>query len=113
MAALTVNKISPLGWVQALVAASAGGDTFANDERTFLIVANGHVSPQRVVVDDVGTPAPVGAQAFDPDLEVSVTNGTTRLIGPFSKARFGGTPSVSYPDGVTALTVAAVSLPPS
>lgn len=49
MAVLTVQQISRTGLDPALVAASAGGDTFPNAGRVFLRATNAHASATRAV----------------------------------------------------------------
>ncbi len=104
MAQLTVQKISLSGTDPSFAAASAGGDTFANDGNTVLRVKNGGTAAISVTVDAI-TPCNFG---FDHDASVSVPAGGAREIGPFPQNRFGVTAAVSY-SGVTSVTVAAVS----
>ena len=112
MAAITVlvvdraaGLLEPTG-----AAASAGGDTFDNDGRTFLIVRNGGGSPMTVTVDSTQ----LCSQGFDHNepTAVSVANGAERWFGPFPPTRFGTPAAVSY-SAVTSVTVAAVRMPAS
>jgi hypothetical protein len=57
----------------------------------------------------VGSVAPAGATQFNPDVAITVTNGTEQWIGPFGEARFGSTVGVTY-SGVTSVTVGAFRL---
>lgn len=107
MAALTVQKTALTGLNPAYAAAAGGGDTVANDGKTFLHVKNGHTSAQTVTVDS----KVACSQGTDHDVAVSVPNGGERMIGPFDAARFNnasGALDITY-SGVTALTIAAVS----
>lgn len=106
MAALTVYQPGLSGVAVTFVAASAGGDTFVNDGAVALVVKNGSAGALSVVVNS-SQPCD---QGFDHDVTVSVPAGEERTIGPFNTYRFGTTVSVTYPGGVTSLTVAAVKV---
>lgn len=109
MAVLTVQQIAATGLNPTFGAAAGGGDSFAGDERTFLVVKNGGGSPitvtpklrARAFSPTTGVQATVNGEA------VSVTNAQERWIGPFAKGYFTG--EVAY-SGVTTVTVAAVRL---
>lgn len=108
MALLTVQKITTAGVVTSLAAAAALGDTFANNGRTFIRVANGSGAPITVTVNSVTA----CNQGFDHDVAVSVAAGATKEIGPFPIDRFNnnaGVASVAY-SAVTDVTVGAISL---
>ena len=110
MAALTVAILDLTGVIPAAVdaAATAGGDTFANNGNTFFYADNAGGADIEISFDDTGTPTPGGTiDAFDPDVTVDVTAGTIAMIGPFPTQRFGTTVSVTY-EGVVSLTVAAI-----
>ena len=106
MAVLAVQTIVRTGAAMAAkVAAAAGGDTFANDGKTFLSVANGGGGALTVTVDA----SKVCDQGFDHNVAVSVPAAATNyLIGPFPTDVFGRVANVSY-SGVTSLTIQAVS----
>ena len=106
MAELTVQKTSLAGLGPTFVPAQAGGDTFENDGRTWLHVKNGGGSALTVQID-ASQPCNFG---FDHDASVSVPAGGERLIGPFPRERFGSKPNITYPGGVTSLTIAAIRL---
>lgn len=106
MAALTIQFASTSGVNLSLVAASAGGDTFANDGETYIRVKNGHSSAQTVTAAAV-YPCNHGSLH---NSAVSVPASGERDIGPFPPSRFGDPVSLTY-SGVTLLTVAAVSMP--
>ena len=109
MATLSVQDVVVTGLEPTLVAAAGGGDDFPNDGLTFLVIDNADASPMTVTVDDTGSVSPVGATAFTPDVDVIVTNGEQRYIGPFPVSRFGNSVALSY-TSATSVTVAAVRL---
>ncbi len=91
MAALVVASITLAGVAPALVAAAAGGDTFANDGDTYLHVKNAGAGACNVTVDSVA----LCSQGFDHNVAVNVPAGAERIIGPFAPARFGAVCAVS------------------
>lgn len=113
MATLTNNVIRRIGLTKpALVAAAGGGDAMNCGPAAFLEVANGGASPITVTLV---VPA---ARQYEPDVGVtspaiSVTNATTRLIGPIDAATFAdpttGLCTINY-SAVTSVTVAAYSM---
>ena len=105
MATLVRSNAVLAGAVATYAAAAAGGDTFANDGNTVIHVKNGGASPITVTVDSVQ----MSNFGTDEDVVVTVANGSDKLIGPFSVARFGRTPTVTY-SAVTTVTVAAISI---
>lgn len=111
-ALLTVQDVTLSGVTPSYAAAGAGGDTFPNDGRSFLHVKNGGAGSITVTVDDLGSTAPEGAAAFDPDPDIVIGAGAEAMIGPFEKSRFDDDASVvavSY-SGVTSVTVGVFSL---
>ena len=111
MAILTVQRPTAAGTNITLAAAAGGGDSFANDGRTSFRVVNGGVGAITVTFDSPNTCDFTIAANAAHDLAVSVPNGESREIGPFSQARFNdtnGRVQVTY-SGVTSVTVAAVS----
>lgn len=106
MAVLSVQEITLAGVDPTLAAAAAGGDTFANDGRTYFDINNGSGGSINATFDATE----LCNQGFDHDEVVAVPAGARRRIGPFPTGRFGTTVSVSYSD-VTTVTVAAVRLP--
>lgn len=106
MAVLIVQRPTLSGAAPTFGAASAGGDSFANDGDTMLHVKNGGAGVVVVTVDS----ATLCSYGFDHNITVSVPAGGERMIGRFLKARFDdadGRVNVSY-DGVTSVTVAAI-----
>ncbi|MEE8599163.1 MAG: hypothetical protein V3S69_06600 [Dehalococcoidales bacterium] len=109
MAALTIQT-SLLGGVvkAALVAATAGGDTFVNEGKTIFEVVNGGGSSITVTV--------TGQRLLHFDTSatktVTVGAGDTTLIGPFPVGNFNveATEAVSITySGVTTVTVGVFS----
>lgn len=117
MAALTVQTIVAAGLAPSYAAASAGGDTIANDSQknTFLHVKNASGGAITVTIAPAQSSvnvADVGAVTV-PSMVVSVPATTgDRMIGPFPAAYTdaNGNVAVTY-SAVTSLTVAAVKLP--
>lgn len=105
MAQLNVQKTTLSGVAPAFAAADAGGDTFANTGREYLHVKNASAGAVTVTVDAVRS----CDQGFDHNASVSVPAGGERVLGPFTKHRFGGVASVSY-TAVASVTVAVVQL---
>lgn len=105
MAQLQTQEITINGVQQSLVAATAGGDTFTPDERTFFAVKNGDAAAHTVTVA-------AQASAFGEKVGNAVVNvpaGETVLIGPFPRAGFSdttGEADVTY-DAVASVTVGA------
>jgi hypothetical protein len=119
MAELTVQEIGLLdgGLNPSLAAADAGGDEFDNtiDERTFLRLAN--ASAGALSVDVQPAIAELTAAGYGtipvPPLEGVIPAGEERWFGPFPRAYNDESRKVqiTYPLGVTSLTVAVVKLP--
>lgn len=116
-AQLTVTSTAHTGTALTLSSAAAGGDAFVNDSsgRTFFVVTNGGGSPINVNI----TPnvASVAVQGFG-TLSIanaggSVTNGTTRIFGPFPTHYndASGNVNIGYTNGVTSVTVGVFKIP--
>lgn len=99
------------GVVHTLAAANVDGSKFLNDGHVILIVKNADAGSHTVTVVDQGSVEPEGSTAFTPDVACPVSNGVTRILGPWpDKKRFNdadGYLHVTY-DGVTSVTVQAV-----
>ena len=112
MANLTVVPCTRAGATFTLVSATApasGGDEFVNTGKEVLWVANGSVAPINVTLDIESTVD--GAAATDP--VVVVTNGTTKIIGPFPTAIYNNsaTGRVSFTVSLeTTITVGVMQL---
>lgn len=117
MATLTVKKVvlevglNPLD--PAYVACTELGDVCPNDGHTFLHLINGHSAVQNVSIDSKVK----CNQGVDHDVvsgDIAITTGQM-MIGPFDRGRFNnaaGQIEITYPKGVTALTIAAISVKP-
>lgn len=118
MATLTVLSMTNLGSLKALVAATGGGDQFANptDERTYLEVANGGGGSITVTITAQNTSFPGGPNVGTltaSNAGGAVVNGTTRVFGPFPARIYNdanGNVQVTY-SGVTTVTVQALRIP--
>ena len=107
MATLTVQQVLQTGTV-VTYGSAASPDKCAPGDSTWIEVVNGAGAPITVTVDSA-TPSNYGT---DEDLVVSVTNGTTKRIGPLPASRFAGADGlVSWTySSVTTITVAAVKV---
>ena len=110
MATLTVIPAVRIGAAFALVAATAGGDEFANTGKECLVIANGATHDPLTVTLDIEATID-GAAVTDPT--VSVPLNTQMVIGPFPTAQYNnsatGRVSVTY-SGVTAVTVGVAQI---
>jgi hypothetical protein len=112
MATLTTQVINRAGTVITPVAAAGGGDAMACGANNYLEVVNGGGSPITVTLA-----IPAGASGYAnvayTSSAVSVTNGTTKRIGPIAAGIYQdpttGLCTITY-SGVTSVTVAAVQL---
>ncbi len=106
MALLATQQIDRDGLNATYVAAAAGGDTAAPDDRAFLHVKNGGASPVTVTLV---TPGTVSGLAIS-DTTVSVAAGGAQFI-PLYPSLYrdpsSGLVSITY-SGVTSVTVAVI-----
>jgi len=114
MAALTVQSISESGLTPTFSAASAGGDSYANDDRTFLVVKNGGAGSITVTITAQRTSFQLekfGNVTFS-NMQITVGAGSEAWIkapvAPYSDA--SGKAQVSY-SGTSSVTVAAIRMP--
>lgn len=105
MAALTTQRPLLDGTAVTYGAATAGGDTFTNDGKSFLHAKNGSGGALVVTVAAIYE----CSHGSSHNAVVSVPAGGERIIGPFPTNQFGENPAITY-SGVTSLTVAAVGL---
>lgn len=108
MAALTIQTAGLTGLTKTMAAASAGGDTFANDGKTVFSVKNGGASAITVTINSQH----LCNQGFDHDLVVSVAAGSEISFPELDIYRFNDTSGnvvVTY-SAVTSVTVAAVKV---
>jgi hypothetical protein len=108
--------------IAGLVSGGAYVADFPGPNKVFLIVSNSYSSPENVTVraGGNGNTAAGGTNPGVPfeaatvgDLVVSVTNGTTSLIGPFTSDRFtqaDGSLSIDFAAALTG-TIWVVQLP--
>jgi hypothetical protein len=112
MAELTVSQPSITGGVSTPATAASGGDTFANDGRTYLRVTNAHGSAARTITVDAPGTCNFGVTAHaGHDSVSSVAALTTEEIGPFPVDQFSTTCSVTYSDSAANVTVAVIRRP--
>lgn len=105
MAVLNVSLITRAGVNSAGVAAAGGGDSFANDGKTYLKVNNGGGGPITVTEKIPTSKRPEGLAITEKT--VSVPAGEERIIGPFPIGTYNDTDSrmnVTY-SAVTSVTV--------
>lgn len=108
MAVLSVQQLTSAGVTPTFGAAAAGGDKFANNGRTFLVVKNGGGSEVTVTLDSKKN----CDQGFDHNIQVAVAAGAEKWIGSLEPNRFNnssGEVEASY-SAVTSVTVAAVQV---
>lgn len=115
MAAITIQDLVRSGLEATYASANSGGDTFANDGKTFFHVKNGSGGDITVTftAQVTSTTKPGFGTLSMSSVAVVVTAGEERLIGFFEPAIFNnasGAVAVSY-SGVTSLTVAAIRCP--
>ena len=108
MAALTVQELPANAGELAVTfdAADVAGDTFENDSRVFLIVSFGATPSGNVVVEGV----PAADSGRDGTTTLTAVADTIVMAGPFKSRNWNnsGSVEVTYPSGVTNISVAAV-----
>ena len=110
MAAITVVQVALTGLVNpTFTAATAAGDTFTNDGNTIYIIKNGGGGSITATFDDTLSITPVGATAFNADVDVVIPAGQDAYIGQFLLARFGSSVTVTLTLD-TSVTVAALRI---
>lgn len=103
MAAITVQTPGTTEATLTQTACAALGDTVVNNGKTLLIFENGSGAPIDVTVD-----SDLCSFGFEHDCVVTVGAGLSVIAGPFEKALYGTTLTITYAS-VTSLTIAAVS----
>ena len=109
MAALVTNQIGIGGTLPVYTAASAGGDTFNPDSRSFLHVKNGAGTVCTVTITALGS-GPGGNPVANRVVTVPATS--ERMIGPFDPSGFAdvnNNAAVAY-SAVTTVTVGMLRL---
>jgi hypothetical protein len=110
MAALTVTATTAAGTVlPAASAADVAGDTFANTGRELIEINNADASSKTVTFTTTGTYNIGAVQYAIADLAVVVSNGTSKVCGPFDTSLFSSTVTIAY-SAVTSVTVRVISL---
>ena len=107
---LTVQAMSIDGIAPTYATAASGGDTFANNGKTFLHVKNGGGSSINVTLASQVDSPPAGTAASNK--VIAVAAGGEKMIGPLPEYGYndsGGLVHVSY-SAVTSVTVAAIRL---
>lgn len=111
--ALDTQEITTDGLVASYDAA-AGGQKVLPGQRVLLHVKNGDGSSHSITLDDPTSVSPVGAKQFDPDVQVTITNGTSKFIGPIDR-RFADHEDTNRADiswsATTSMTVAVLAIP--
>lgn len=106
--AITSQTISLTGLNATHAAANASGSTVVNTGKTFLSVINADSAAMTITID-----SPTACnQGSTHDVAVSVSAGTTQLIGPFPIGRFNdsdGNLAVTF-SAVDSVTIAALEL---
>lgn len=93
-------------------AAAAGGDVFENSGQDHLLVLNTSGGPLRVRFN--AQSQPTDPFTTTPNVDVTVADGSyviCKAVPPRWFNTGGGQASVTYPDGVSNLNVAAVRIP--
>lgn len=122
MAALSIQALTNVtggGLQYTYAAVASGGDTFANDGNTVLLVKNANAATRTVTADAVASLDKPGfgtVPIADSVLTVpgSGTNGGLAMWGPFPPDRFNnsnGAVSLTYSDSGADLTIAVVRVP--
>ena len=107
MADLTVQTIVEAGLQATYPAAAAGGDTAAKN-------GSGGSLTVQVTAQNTSTSQPGWGTVTKGNVSVAVGAGEERFIGPFPISAFNNSSNkiaITYPGGVTSLTIAALKLP--
>lgn len=87
-------------------AASVGGDNFLNDGNTYVIVIFGAAPSGNVVIEGV----PAADSGRDGSITVTAAANERHVRGPFKGRNFGASVDLSYPGGVTNISIGLVRL---
>jgi hypothetical protein len=112
MALLTVASAAAAGIdIVGAAATATTGDTFANTGKEFLLIKNGSGGTITVTLDHQNEPD--GAVVTDPT--VSIDNGVTKLIGPFSKGYYNDASGLvkATCSAVSSVTIKAIQFLPA
>jgi hypothetical protein len=109
MAALVVQVSTAAGFTPTYAAATVGGDTVNAGDHIGLRAKNSSGGALRITIGSTNTGC---SQGFVHPISPSVGAGVTDfIIEPLTAARYAdanGVIALTYPDGVTGLTVAAI-----
>lgn len=110
MATLTPAQAKLAGSAVTMAAASGGGDKVDGGDDVALLVTNGGGSPITVTI---AVPGNTRAGQAEPDVAITVANGTSKLIGPLAdfleNRETDRLVAITY-SGVTSVTVAALKI---
>lgn len=108
MATLDVQNCNYNGLADIVYSnASATGDEFVNDGRSFLLIKNDDVASHNITI----TSQEKCSQGFSHDVKLSVASNDSAIMGAFYKPRFNdanGKIQITY-DDVTSLSIAVIS----
>ena len=110
--ALTVQQITETGGAATYAAATAEGDTAANNGNMFLHIKNGSGGEITVTITPVTTSVDSGmyGDLTKANATIAIAGGAEAFIGGFAPAAFNdgnGEVAITY-TGVTSLTIAAL-----
>jgi hypothetical protein len=109
MAALTVTSSTAHGTVLPAAQAVSASDTFVNNGRTLIEVNNGGGSSTTVTFVTSGVYG-LGTISYDvADDAQTVTNGTSKVFGPFDTTLLGTTVTVTF-SPTTSVTARVIAL---
>ena len=111
MALLTQQNVVTGGTVITMAAATLGGDSFQNSGVQRVLLRNASGGALTVAVDAPGRDN-FGVVGDEHDTEIEVPAGAIVSAGPFRTDRYNdtnGRVQLTYPDGVTSLTIAVTN----
>ncbi len=108
--AITATPLANTGVTQSLSASSGDGHSFTNTGRQFILVTNDYTDTVTMTVVTGGT---VSGLAIA-DVDVTLTAGQTKLVGPFSSSVFNQSSStdvyINFDSAVTGTVASSVTL---
>lgn len=109
---MTVTTITPGGAVLPALGAvdAANGNSFPNTGREMIEIANGAGAPITATFTTTGTYTTAGGTVYQiADAAVTITNATSKAIGPFEVGLFSSTVTIAWSSGTT-ITARVTSL---
>lgn len=109
---LTVTTITPGGAVLPALGAvdATNGNTFPNTGREVIEIANGAGAPITATFTTTGSYTTAGGSTFAiADHPVTITNATSKSVGPFEVGLFSSTVTIAWSSGTT-ITARVTSL---